>query len=80
MDLNEGLQWQQVTCSRCGRTYRCTPEDDYYGLDPADSKPGPGDGVCFACLLASDGLDVQKTPVRVIDIDGNDIDPLDGCG
>ena len=31
-NLNEALQWQQVTCRRCGRTYQCTPEDDYLSL------------------------------------------------
>ena len=43
VDLNEALQWQQVTCRRCKRTYQCTPEDDYYGWGIAD--PGPQEGV-----------------------------------
>jgi hypothetical protein len=39
--------WQQVTCSSCGRTYRCTPADDYYGNTTAT------DGVCEKCLIGN---------------------------
>jgi hypothetical protein len=76
-DLNEGVQWQQVTCSRCNRTYQCTPEDDYYGADPEGPLPGPDEGVCFSCLLALNGFDPETTPVQVIDIGGEEQDPRD---
>ena len=75
MDLNEALQWQQVTCRRCSRTYQCTPEDDYYGAGV--DKPGPDEGVCFACLLVLNDFDPDGTPVLVIDEDGAELDPCD---
>jgi hypothetical protein len=78
MRLNEALQWQQVTCRRCGRTYQCTPQDDYYGWETPD--PGPDEGVCFACLLILSGRDPETTPVRVIYADGTEADPRDGNG
>jgi hypothetical protein len=78
MDLNEALQWQQVTCSRCRRTYQCTPEDDYYGWKAAN--PGPDEGVCFACLLILSGSDPDRTPVTVLYVDGTEADPRDGNG
>lgn len=37
--------WQQVTCSTCGRTYQCTPWDDFYESD------GHEGGRCESCLL-----------------------------
>jgi hypothetical protein len=78
VDLNEALQWQQVTCRRCKRTYQCTPEDDYYGWDIAN--PGPDEGVCFSCLLILSGHDPEVTPVRVLYADGTEADPRDGNG
>jgi hypothetical protein len=39
--------------------------------------PGPDEGVCLACLLALNGLNPETTPVRVIDLDGGEIDPRD---
>lgn len=75
MDLNEAIQWQQVTCRRCKRTYQCTPEDDYYGVEVAG--PGPHEGVCFGCLLILSGRDPDTTPVRVIYVDGAEADPRD---
>jgi hypothetical protein len=74
-DLNYSVQWQQVTCRRCERTYQCTPEDDYYGTDV--EKPGPGEGVCFACLLILNGYDPDTTRVMVINEDGEEQDPRD---
>ena len=78
MKLNGALQWQQVTCRRCKRTYQCTPEDDYYGWGTPD--PGPDEGVCFACLLILSGRDPETTPVTVIYADGTPVDPRDGNG
>ena len=75
MDLNEAIQWQQVTCRRCRRTYQCTPEDDYYGAGV--DKPGPAEGVCFACLLALNGRDPETTRMLVVDEDGEEWDPRD---
>ena len=75
MELNEAVQWQQVRCRRCLRTYRCTPEDDYYGAGV--DKPGPEEGVCFACLLILNGRDPDTTRVLVIDQYGNELDPRD---
>ena len=80
MDLNEALQWQEVTCSRCKRTYRCTPDDDYYGAVAGGPAPGPDEGVCFSCLLILNGHDPDATPVRVLYADGSDADPRDGNG
>lgn len=77
-DLNEALQWQQVTCRRCNRTYQCTPEDDYYGVKAP--CPGPGEGVCFSCLLILTGRNPDTTPVTVIYMDGSEADPRDGNG
>lgn len=76
-DLNEALQWQQVTCRRCERAYQCTPEDDYYSVT---AKPGPQEGVCFSCLLILTGHDPEITPVTVIYADGSPADPRDGNG
>jgi hypothetical protein len=78
MNLNEALQWQQVTCRRCKRTYQCTPEDDYYGWDAPN--PGPDEGVCFSCLLILSGRDPDTTPVTVIYADGTPADPRDCNG
>lgn len=75
MDLNTAIQWQQVTCRRCKRTYQCTPEEDYYGAGV--ELPGPGEGVCFACLLILRGRDPESTAVRVIDETGAEWDPRD---
>jgi hypothetical protein len=75
MDLNEGIQWQQVTCRRCNRTYQCTPEDDYYGAGA--EQPGPDEGVCFACLLVLNGYDPDTTQVLVIGEGGQELDPTD---
>lgn len=47
--------WQMVTCSQCGRTYRCTPQDDYYNATTNT------DGVCERCL-------VGDVPVLVIQL------------
>jgi hypothetical protein len=46
--------WQIVTCSGCGRRYRCTPVDDYYNATT------PSDGVCQSCLLTDAGIDPAK--------------------
>jgi hypothetical protein len=35
---------QQVTCDRCGRTFQCTPVDDFY-------CSADGDHCCEQCLL-----------------------------
>ena len=72
-DLNEAVQWQQVTCCHCKRTYQCTPEDDYYGHGV--EKPGPDEGVCFGCLLILSDMDPGTTPVRVMDETGIEADP-----
>jgi len=48
-------RWRQVTCSDCGRTYQCTPQDDYYNSTTA------GDGVCLSCLVLQ-----WKLPTTVI--------------
>lgn len=78
LDPNGGIQWQQVTCRRCKRTYQCTPQDDYYGWGVVN--PGPQEGVCFACLLILSGHDPAATPVMVLYTDGTQADPRDGHG
>ena len=72
MHLNEAIQWQQVTCSRCKRTYQCTPQDDYYGCGVTD--PGLQEGVCFTCLLILSGRDPETTRVMVIYADDTEAD------
>lgn len=49
-------RWQQVTCVKCGRTYQCTPRDDYYNSTTAD------DGVCTRCLIGNLPLVTMKMP------------------
>ena len=71
MELNTAVQWQQVTCRGCKRTYRCTLEDDYYGATTLD------DGLCFSCLLAENGFSPETTPVLAIDETGAELDPRD---
>jgi hypothetical protein len=74
---------QRVTCRKCGRTYTCTPADDYYARD-GEEVTGPGDGLCFGCLLAANGRDVQTEPVLVLGVDEyghlHELDPRDGYG
>lgn len=41
--------WQQVTCTRCKRTYRCTPLDDF--MQPAPDLDWDEGRVCEKCLL-----------------------------
>lgn len=55
-------RWQMVTCVDCGRTYRCVPLDDYYN----ETEAG-GDGCCFDCLLARDGLRRASEPGGPVD-------------
>lgn len=70
-------RWQEVTCRDCGTTYQCTPENDYYG-----NTTTAGDGQCQACLMTSEGMDPERTPVLVVGVraDGTleqDLDPRD---
>lgn len=44
------LRYQSVRCRDCGRTYVCTPQDDYYDATT------PTDGRCLACLVKGAGL------------------------
>ena len=46
---------QQVTCAECGRTYQCTPRDDYYNSTTAT------DGVCTRCLIGNLPLVTMST-------------------
>jgi len=71
---------QQVTCRDCGRTYTCSPADDYFRPDGEPPLTGPESGVCFGCLLRMNGLDPQRTQVMVRDLDGRDLDPREGYG
>lgn len=50
-----GNGYEQVTCDRCGRTYTCTPSDDYYCGFPE------GDHCCERCLLK--GMSVKTMTV-----------------
>jgi hypothetical protein len=43
--VTEDARFQQVTCSGCGRSYVCSPVDDYYNSTNLE------DGVCERCLL-----------------------------
>jgi hypothetical protein len=79
----EAEEWdaagQQVTCKRCHRTYVCTASDDYYGMGEHRAS-GPDDGYCFACLLAENNIDADKTPVIAIDTEGRILDPREERG
>jgi hypothetical protein len=46
---------QQVTCRDCGRSYVCTPADDYYAR-PGEKVTGPGTGLCYECLIRPHGF------------------------
>lgn len=46
---NCNYAWKQVRCDRCGRTYQCTPSDDYYCV-------AEGDHCCESCLLRGRSL------------------------
>jgi hypothetical protein len=48
--------WQMVTCSKCHRRFRCTPEDDYYNATTNS------DGVCEPCLIGDLPLLVMEWP------------------
>lgn len=63
--------WQEVTCRTCGRTYTCTPEDDYFGLPGEGLPKDAASGVCFACMLKAGGMNPETTPVQVINLTGN---------
>ena len=68
---------QQVTCRDCGRTYTCTPEEDYFG-GPGGGRPeNATSGRRFACMLKAGGMDPETTPVQVIDLTGAGTDPRD---
>ena len=41
----EDIQWQMVTCAKCGRTGRCTPWTDYY-----ETPLFPDGRVCEGCF------------------------------
>jgi hypothetical protein len=56
---------QQVTCRDCGRTYTCSPDDDYFG--ERGRPDSPTSGRCWDCMLTAGGLDPEKTRVEVID-------------
>lgn len=42
-------RWRQVTCTRCKRTYQCTPFSDF--MDPAPDLDWDAGRVCEKCLL-----------------------------
>lgn len=69
--------WQEVTCRECGRTYTCTPEDDYYGEPGRGGPESATSGVCFSCSLRRGGMDPEVTPVQVINLTGAGTDPRD---
>lgn len=58
--------WEMVTCSKCGRTYQCTPHDDYYNATTTT------DGVCSECLTA----DVPSARVVVVVERGDELDVI----
>lgn len=49
-------RYQEVRCSRCGKEYVCTPEQDYFRATTLT------DGLCWDCLLASAGLEPAPEP------------------
>lgn len=55
-------RWQMVTCARCGRHYRCTPEQDYFESTTLD------DGLCWDCLMVTKNLPPEpEPPYRVVE-------------
>jgi hypothetical protein len=68
---------QQVTCRDCGRTWMCTPEDDYL-VAPGEGLPDSvTSGRCFGCALRARGLDPETIPVLVVDLTGAGTDIRD---
>lgn len=57
-------RWQMVTCSRCKRTYRCTPTDDFN--TPAPDLGWTAGRVCDPCLLELAGL---PGPIRYVEVE-----------
>jgi hypothetical protein len=53
-------RWRVVTCKTCSRTYRCTPQDDYYNATNAE------DGVCEPCLLRPHGLENKVVRTYIV--------------
>jgi hypothetical protein len=45
---SRSFAYTTVRCDRCGRTFTCTPFDDFYCADD-------GDHCCEACLIAPTG-------------------------
>lgn len=41
--------WTTVTCTRCGRSYECTPYEDF--ITPAEALNWPYGDVCEPCVL-----------------------------
>lgn len=66
MTGGQSAAWQQVTCKGCGRSYQCTPAEDYYQPAGQDEPAGLDNGVCFACLIAGAGLPAQAEPLPAI--------------
>lgn len=56
--MSVGNAYAMVTCSGCGKHYRCTPANDYYNATTAE------DGVCETCLLTEAGIH----PDRVVEV------------
>lgn len=70
-DEQVGAAYQQVTCRDCGRTYRATPMDDYYGSTTLS------DGQCTQCLMKDAGLEGAPILVAGVNEDGT-VTMLDG--
>jgi hypothetical protein len=56
------LRWQRVECAMCGRTYRCTPNTDYYHDPTSPQEPSTSNGRCWECHLKAAGLPPQPEP------------------
>lgn len=58
--------WQMVTCTRCHRTYRCTPADDF--IQPVPDLGWTAGKVCERCLLDLAGIkEIQTIEVQTIE-------------
>lgn len=62
----EDVGYQKVTCKDCGRSYTCTPFDDYYGFTTTT------DGVCERCLIWAAGLNPDTTQRITVAVLGNE--------
>lgn len=56
------MRFQAVTCSRCQKTYTCTPMQDYYHTDPDPETWTQTNGFCWDCLMVETDMAPRPEP------------------